>query len=123
MTVKGDVQPRGPQGGAKEAWWLATNLGNAVSQAVSYYDRRVGIKEQFRDAKGHRFGLKLRRTQFTRAEYVERMYLIVGVALLWTSVGRAVANGSPKVVSAQTKIKLTSQPKDVLSFHPKSAST
>lgn len=39
----------------------------------------MGIEEQFRDAKGHRFGMKLRWTQFTRAEYFERMYLLVGV--------------------------------------------
>ena len=34
--------------GAKEAWWLATNLTNAISKVVSYYDRRMGIEEQFR---------------------------------------------------------------------------
>jgi len=84
--------------GAKEVWWLATNLENRVSKVVSYYDRRMGIEEQFRDAKGHRFGLKLRWTQFTRAEYVERMYLLVGVALLlWTTVGRAAEESEPKV--------------------------
>jgi hypothetical protein len=59
--------------GAKEAWWLATNLTNRVSRVVAYYDRRMGIEEQFRDAKGHRYGMKLRWTQFRRAEYVERM--------------------------------------------------
>ena len=84
--------------GAKEVWWLATNLGNRVSKAVSYYDRRMGIEEQFRDAKGQRFGMKLRWTQFTRPEYVERMYLLVGVALsLRTSVGRAAEESEPKV--------------------------
>ena len=84
--------------GAKEVWWLATNLTNAVSKVVAYYDRRMGIEEQFRDAKGHRFELKLRWTQFTKAEFVERMYLLVGVALLlWTSVGRAVEESEPKV--------------------------
>lgn len=84
--------------GAKEVWWLATNLPNRVSKVVSYYDRRMGIEEQFRDAKGHRFGLKLRWTQFTRAEFVERMYLLVGLALLlWTSVGHAVEEKEPKV--------------------------
>jgi hypothetical protein len=84
--------------GAKEVWWLATNLENAVSKVASYYDRRMGIEEQFRDAKGHRFGMKLRWTQFTKAEFVERMYLIVGVALLlWTSVGRAVEESEPAV--------------------------
>ncbi len=84
--------------GAKEVWWLATNLTNRVSKVVSYYDRRMGIEEQFRDTKGQRFGLKLRWTQFQHAEFVERMYLLVGVALLlWTSVGRAVEEEHPKV--------------------------
>ena len=83
---------------AKEVWWLATNLQNRVSKVVSYYGRRMGIEEQFRDAKGHRFGLKLRWTQFTKAEFVERMYLLVGLALLlWTSVGQAVEEKEPKV--------------------------
>ncbi len=84
--------------GAKEVWWLATDLTNRVSKVVSYYDRRMGIEEQFRDAKGVRFGLKLKWTKFTRAEFVERMYLLVGVALLlWTSVGRAVEAEAPQV--------------------------
>jgi hypothetical protein len=84
--------------GAKEVWWLATNLDNRVAKVVSYYDRRMGIEEQFRDAKGHRFGMKLRWTQFTKAEFVERMYLLVGIALLlWMSVGHAVEEHQPKV--------------------------
>jgi len=83
--------------GAKEVWWLATDLTNRVSKVVSYYDRRMGIEEQFRDAKGVRFGMKLKWTQFTKAEFVERMYLLVGVALvLWTSIGRAVEESQPK---------------------------
>lgn len=84
--------------GAKEVWWLATDLQNRVSKVVGYYDRRMGIEAQFRDAKGVRFGLKLKWTQFTRAEFVERMYLLVGIALvLWTSVGQAVAEMHPQV--------------------------
>jgi len=84
--------------GAKEVWWLATDLTNRVSKIVGYYDRRMGIEEQFRDAKGSRFGLKLKWTQFTKAEFIERMYLLVGVALLlWTSVGSAVEDEEPKV--------------------------
>ena len=91
--------------GAKEVWWLATNLENRVSKVVAYYDRRMGIEEQFRDAKGQRFGLKLRWTQFTKPEFVERMYLLVGVALLlWTTVGRAVEEAEPKVrLESRTK--------------------
>lgn len=91
--------------GAKEVWWLATDLPSAVSKVVGYYDRRMGIEEQFRDAKGARFGLKLKWTRFTKPEYVERMYLLVGVALLlWTSVGRAVEEVEPKVrLESKTK--------------------
>ena len=84
--------------GAKEVWWLATDLTNRVSKIVAYYDRRMGVEEQFRDAKGVRFGMKLKWTQFTKAEFVERMYLMVGVALLlWTTVGRAVEEAHPRV--------------------------
>jgi hypothetical protein len=84
--------------GAKEVWWLATNLQNRVSKVVSYYDRRMGIEEQFRDTKGQRFGLKLRWMQFTKPEFVERIYLLVGIALLlWTTVGRAMEESEPKV--------------------------
>ena len=91
--------------GAKEVWWLATDLTNAVSKVVGYYDRRMGIEEQFRDAKGSRFGLKLKWTQFTKAEFVERMYLLVGMALLlWTTVGHAVEEEEPKVrLKSKTK--------------------
>ena len=66
--------------GAKEVWWLATDLTHRVSKVVSYYDRRMGIEEHFRDSKGQRFGMKLRWTQFTRAEFVERMYLLEAVS-------------------------------------------
>jgi hypothetical protein len=91
--------------GAKEVWWLATDLTNSVSTVVSYYDRRMSIEEQFRDAKRVRFGMKLKWTQFSRAEYVERMYLLVGIALLlWTSVGRAVEEQAPRVrLESKTK--------------------
>jgi hypothetical protein len=96
--------------GAKEVWWLATDLTNRVSKIVSYYDRRMGIEEQLRDSKGNRFGMKLKWTQFTKAEFVERMYLLVGIALLlWTSVGRAVEDQEPKVrlVSKQKGARLS----------------
>jgi hypothetical protein len=91
--------------GAKEVWWLATDLQNRVSKVVSYYDRRMGIEEQFRDSKGSRFGVKLKWTQFTRPEFVERMYLLVGIALLlWTSVGLAVQESQPQVrLESKTK--------------------
>jgi hypothetical protein len=91
--------------GAKEVWWLATDLTNVVSKVVALSDRRMGIEEQFRDAKGSRFGMKLKSTQFTRAEFVERSYLLVGLALLLrTSVGSVVEKSQPKVrLMSQTK--------------------
>lgn len=60
---------------AKEIWWLATNLDEPIEKIVGLYDRRMAIEEQFRDAKGVRFGMKLKWTQFTKAEFVERMFL------------------------------------------------
>lgn len=91
--------------GAKQVWWLATDLTNQVSKVVSYYDRRMRIEGQFRDSKGSRFGVKLKWTQFQRAELVERMYLLVGMALLlWTSVGRVLEESQPKVrLESKTK--------------------
>lgn len=44
---------------AKEIWWLATNLTAPVERIVGLYDRRMGIEEQFRDAKGVRFGAEV----------------------------------------------------------------
>lgn len=84
--------------GSKEIWWLATNLKRPVAEIVGLYDRRMSIEEQFRDTKGVHFGLKLKWTCFTRGEYLERLYLLVGVAaLVWTSVGRFVETQEPQV--------------------------
>jgi len=83
---------------AKEVWWLATNLTEPIDRSVGLYERRMGIEEQLRDPKGCRFGMKLKWTQFTKAEFVERMFLLVGIAvLLWTSVGSCVEKAEPKV--------------------------
>lgn len=82
----------------KEIWWLATNLHLSVAEIVGLYDRRMSIEEQFRDTKGTHFGLKLKWTCFERGEYLERMFLLVGVAmLLWMSIGRVVEKDHPKV--------------------------
>ena len=83
---------------SKEIWWLATNLRLPLAEIAKLYDRRMAIEEQFRDAKGVRFGLKMKWTCFTKTEYVERMYLLMAIAMLmWTSVGKAVVEEKPKV--------------------------
>lgn len=82
----------------KEVWFLATNLNLSVAEIVGLYDRRMSIEEHFRDTKGTHFGLKLKWTCFERAEYLERMFLLLGVSmLLWMSVGRVVEKENPKV--------------------------
>lgn len=81
-----------------EIWWLATNLKLPIVEIVKFYDRRMAIEEQFRDGKGVRFGLKMKWTCFEKPEYVERMYLLMGISmLLWTSVGTAVVKETPQV--------------------------
>ena len=83
---------------AKEVWWLATNLNLSVAEIVGLYDRIMSIEEQFRDTKGTHFRLKLKGTCFEGGEYLERMFLLVGVAmLLWMSIGRVVEKENPKV--------------------------
>lgn len=83
---------------SKEIWWLATNLNSSVAEIVGLYDRRMSIEEQFRDTKGTRFGVRLKWTQFEKGAYLERLYLLIGVAMLvWMSVGRFVEKENPKV--------------------------
>jgi hypothetical protein len=83
---------------SKEVWWLATNLNQSIAEIVGYYDRRMGIEEQFRDGKGARFGMKLKWTQYKKPEYIERMYMLLAIAMiLWTSVGRAVEKQQEQV--------------------------
>lgn len=83
---------------AKEVWFLATNLNLSVAEIVGLYDRRMSIEEQFRDTKGTHFGLKLKWTCFERGEYLERMFLLIGVSmLLWTSIGRFAEKENSKV--------------------------
>lgn len=83
---------------SKEIWWLATNLKLSVAEVVALYDRRMSCEEQFRDSKGARFGVRLKWTEFKRGEYLERMYLLVGVAmLLWTAIGSQMEKSDPKV--------------------------
>lgn len=35
-----------------EPWWMATNLSVSLQRVSQYYDRRMGVEEQFRDTKG-----------------------------------------------------------------------
>jgi hypothetical protein len=84
--------------GQEEPWWLATDSEGSLAEVVSLYDRRMAIEQQIRDTKGCRFGVKLEWTQFKKPEYLSRLMLLVGVALvLWTAVGEAITEQNPGV--------------------------
>jgi hypothetical protein len=76
-----------------EPWFLMTDLsGNAV-QLTDLFARRVAIEELFRDGKDGRYGLGLGRAQVATAGRLDRLILIVALALiLWSGLGR-VARG------------------------------
>jgi hypothetical protein len=82
--------------GAKEPWWVATNLNLTLWKIVAYYDRRMTIEEQFRDTKGQRFGVKLFWTQFKNPDHLGRFTQLVGIAIfVWTAVGIAASRRKP----------------------------
>jgi hypothetical protein len=76
-----------------EPWFLMTDLpGNAV-QLTDLFARRMAIEELFRDGKDGRYGLGLGQTQVETAARLDRLILIVALALiLLCGLGR-VARG------------------------------
>ena len=82
--------------GQKEPWWLATNLEGRVEEIIALYDRRFSIEEQFRDEKNGRFGLGLQWTEFKESIRIEKLIVLVGVAMVvWYSVGGCEAKKDP----------------------------
>ena len=62
----------------------------------SVYAKRMDIEEQIRDAKGCRFGLKMKWTQHQNHAYLERLMLLIAVALLiWSVAGNAKTTQDP----------------------------
>ena len=83
---------------AKEPWWLATSEDGRASHAVSLYDRRMTVEEQFRDPKGRRFGVKLIWTHFRDPDALARFTMLLGVALLvWMVAGTRAAQRDPSL--------------------------
>lgn len=66
----------------KEAWILATDLDLPAYQIARLYGRRFEIEESFRDQKSHRFGLSLGLLKLRHGERLERLLLVVALALL-----------------------------------------
>ena len=65
-----------------EPWFLMTDLtGNAVA-LTELYARRMAVEELFRDGKDGRYGLGLGDTQVTTTTRLDRLILIVALALI-----------------------------------------
>lgn len=71
--------------GRDEAWFLMTDLsGNAV-RLTELFARRVAIEELFRDGKDGRYGLGLGQAQVETAGRLDRLILVVALALILLS--------------------------------------
>ena len=78
--------------GRQEPWWLATNLPWPVAKVAAVYDRRMAIEQMLRDVKGGRFGVGLKGVQVRRPDALQRLWLLVGLALwVWLARGAAAA--------------------------------
>jgi hypothetical protein len=74
-------------------WFLMTDLpGNAV-QLTDLFARRMAIEELFRDGKDGRYGLGLGQAQVETAGRLDRLILIVALALILLSGSGQIARG------------------------------
>jgi hypothetical protein len=65
-----------------EPWFLMTDLpGNAV-RLTDLYARRMAVEELFRDGKSGRYGFGLRQTQVQAPARLDRLILILALALI-----------------------------------------
>lgn len=84
------------QRGAKEPWWLATNLDAPLGRLATLYDRRMAIEEQFRDTKGARFGFALVWTQITTPSALARFLLLLGLTIfVLMAIGQIIIEQRP----------------------------
>lgn len=73
---------KGLPAGRDEPWFLMTDLpGNAV-RLTELYARRMAVEELFRDGKDSRYGFGLRQTQVKKAGRLDRLILILALALI-----------------------------------------
>ena len=79
------------QKGMKDAWFLASSLGDdAASDIIKLYARRFTIEESFRDQKDWRLGMGLVHVRIGDCERRDRMLLISAMAVvLLTLLGAA----------------------------------
>jgi hypothetical protein len=71
-----------------EPWFLMTDLGGNAVRLTDLYARRMAVEELFRDGKDGRYGLGLGQTQVTTAARLDRLILVVALAvILLTGLG------------------------------------
>jgi hypothetical protein len=76
-----------------EPWFLMTDLpGNAV-RLTDLYARRMAVEELFRDGKDGRYGLGLGQTQVTTTARLDRLILILALAIILLTGLGLVARG------------------------------
>lgn len=76
--------------GRPELWWLASNLSWPVVKVAAAYDRPMAMEQMLRDVKGGRFGMGLKGVQVRRPDALQRLWLLVGLALyVWLAQGAA----------------------------------
>lgn len=93
------------QKGMKDAWYLATSMGDApATETIRLYGRRFTIEEGFRDTKDWRFGMGLVHVRIKDCDRRDRMLLIGAMAIvLLTLLGAAAeATGLDKTLRVNT---------------------
>ena len=96
--------------GMKDAWYLATSLGElGARNVVSLYSRRFTIEETFRDQKDARFGLGMRHARVKTPARRDRLFFLAALAqALLTLLGAAGERcGLDKGLKPNTSAKRT----------------
>lgn len=102
------------EAGAKETWYVATNLTDP-DQAKRRYEQRFEIEETFKDAK-HQLGLEyLKLTKIERVGKLVAAVLVALVVLLYLGVR---AQSYRWLVDSGTKLSLISLALMLLSYPP-----
>jgi hypothetical protein len=96
--------------GMKDAWCLATSLGDrSAAEVVKLYGKRFTIEESFRDAKDPRFGMGLSNAKIESPERRDRLLLLAAMAtVLLTLLGAAGESvGLDRLLKANTDKRRT----------------
>jgi hypothetical protein len=89
----------------KDAWYLATSMGDtSATDVIRLYGRRFTIEENFRDVKDWRFGMGLVHVRIKDCDRRDRLLLISAMAvILLTLLGAAAeATGLDKTLRVNT---------------------